>query len=62
MSFLSLEELIETQNPVRFIDAFVDRPFLKRLVTKINEAQVHKHLGYGKVYASSNKKDPKPIN
>ena len=45
MSFSSLEELIETENPVRFIDAFVDHPFLNILVTKINMAKVHKHLG-----------------
>ena len=43
--FSSLEELVEAENPVRFIDAFVDHLFLKRLVTKINVAQVHKHLG-----------------
>lgn len=45
MSFLSLEELVEAKNPVRFIDAFVDHLFLKRLVTKTNVAQVHQHLG-----------------
>ena len=45
MSFSSLEELIEAENPVRFVHKFVNHPFLKRLVTKINMAQVHKHFG-----------------
>ena len=45
MSFSSLEELIEAENPVRFIVAFVDHPFLKRLMTKTNTAQLNKYLG-----------------
>ena len=36
--------------------------FLKRLVTRIKTEQVHKYFGSGKVYASSNDKDPKTIN
>ena len=38
IGFLSLEELVEAENPVRYIDAFADHPFLKRMATKINMA------------------------
>ena len=38
MSFSSLEERIETENPVRFKDAYIGHPFLKRPVTKTNAA------------------------
>lgn len=33
--------------------------FLKRLLTRTKTEQVHKYFGSGKVYASSNDKDPK---
>lgn len=45
ISFSSLEEHLESENPIRFIDVFKVHPYLKRLATKTNTAQMHKHLG-----------------